>query len=353
MKQIQDLADYCYQYDLSSDGKTLIEWSSAEGDVVIPEGVTTIGYKAFDDCSSLSSVVIPEGVTTIEDKAFDGCSSLNSVVIPEGVTTIGDGAFCGCHKLMQFIVSERNSNFYSQNGVLLSKDGKTLIAWSSAEGDVVIPGGVMTIGGDAFRDCTSLSSLVIPKGVTTIGDEAFSGCSSLSSVVIPEGVTTIGWKAFYGCSSLSSVVIPDSVKTICRNTFIDCPCKEKIMTSETKDSSAEGLGCIITLLMFLSGSCIGLISRVSFVSSVIIWFFFWFITMYYECHKEDKQDARGSFDKSDRTTNLPCPVLWLFFIPLVLLYGLCYSFLLSYLISIPVGMILLMCCLCIYAYIYP
>ena len=116
--------------------------------VTIPEGVTEIGDRAFEDCKSLSSVVIPEGVTGIGGCAFKGCKSLSSVVIPEGVTEI---------------------------------------RWN------------------AFEGCKSLSSVVIPEGVTEIGKYAFKGCESLSSVVIPEGVTKIGYDAFSVCKSLSSV----------------------------------------------------------------------------------------------------------------------------------------------------
>jgi hypothetical protein len=63
--------------------------------VTIPQGVTTVGFGAFDGCSSLTSVTIPDGVTTIGGYAFYGCSSLTSVTIPEGVTTIGDFSFYG------------------------------------------------------------------------------------------------------------------------------------------------------------------------------------------------------------------------------------------------------------------
>ena len=45
--------------------------------VVIPEGVTSIGGHAFDDCRSLTSITIPDGVTSIGEKAFDGCRRLS------------------------------------------------------------------------------------------------------------------------------------------------------------------------------------------------------------------------------------------------------------------------------------
>ena len=61
--------------------------------LIIPDGVTSIGDGAFVGCTSLSSVVIPDSVTSIGDKAFHTCSSLTNIDIPDSVTSIGDGAF--------------------------------------------------------------------------------------------------------------------------------------------------------------------------------------------------------------------------------------------------------------------
>ena len=194
--------------DFVIENGELKKYKGQGGDVVIPEGVTSIGNWAFNGCSSLTSVVIPEGVTSIGARAFYGCKGLadangfvivqnalhgyygkgGDVVIPEGVTSIGWGAFAGCSSLTS----------------------------------VVIPEGVTSIGEGAFAGCSSLTSVVIPEGVTSIDNWAFKSCKSLTSVVIPEGVTSIGASAFNGCSSLASVVIPESVTSIDRETFRGC-----------------------------------------------------------------------------------------------------------------------------------
>ena len=67
--------------------------------------------------------------------------------------------------------------------------------------------GTTTIGGYAFNNCNSLTSISLPEGVTSIESYAFNNCYSLTSITIPEGVTSIGGYAFNGCNSLTDIVI--------------------------------------------------------------------------------------------------------------------------------------------------
>lgn len=200
---------------MSSSNNFLIEngvlkqYRGPGGDVVIPEGVTEIRYRAFYLCKSLTSVTIPASVTSIGSEAFRGCASLKSVTIPEGGTKIGPLAFMGCAGLQD------EQGLVIVRGVLYDCVKKDVIS-------VVIPDSVTSIGNGAFYGCSSLTSVTIQDGVTSIGRDAFCGCKSLMSVTIPEGVTEIGRGAFFECKSLLSVTVPDGVKVIENGTFSGC-----------------------------------------------------------------------------------------------------------------------------------
>ena len=87
---------------------------------------------------------------------------------------------------------------------------------------VVIENGVTSIGANAFRDCTGLTSVTIPDRVISIGYYAFNGCTGLTSVTVPDSVTSIGDYAFHDCTGLTSVTIPNSVTSIGGSAFSGC-----------------------------------------------------------------------------------------------------------------------------------
>ncbi len=137
------LEEQSTETDMTSDfvleNGTLTKYKGEGGDVIIPTGVTSIGYYAFEGCSALESITIPESVTRIEEEAFKDCSSLKSIIIPKGITSIEEKTFEGC---------------------------------------------------------SSLASVTIPTGVTAIQEEAFEGCSSLENITFPQTLEQIGARAF-------------------------------------------------------------------------------------------------------------------------------------------------------------
>ena len=87
---------------------------------------------------------------------------------------------------------------------------------------IIIGDGVTTIGENAFRDCSNLTSVTIPNSITEIGGRAFEGCRELTSVTIPNSVTKIGDSAFAGCRSLKNFTFGSGLQSIGREAFSGC-----------------------------------------------------------------------------------------------------------------------------------
>ena len=175
--------------------------------ITIPNSVTSIGEYAFLGCHGLTNITIPNSVTYIGKGAISGCFSLTSVTIPDSVTSL-DGEFVGCKSLTNITVSKDNPKFSSVDGILFSKDKKTLVLFPGGKnGGYTIPKGVVSIGEGAFLYCEGLTNVTIPEGVTSIGGGAFSGCTGLTSITIPSTVVSLGKNPIYECPNLSDIYV--------------------------------------------------------------------------------------------------------------------------------------------------
>ena len=241
-------------FEIDENG-VLVKYKGPGRDVVIPEGVTSIGEEAFRLCTSLTGVTLPDGVTSIGFGAFSCCSSLTSISIPESVTIIREAVFESCTSLVSVsipkgVTSIENDTFYqcsSLTSISIPGSVTSIVAQAfsscSSLSMVVIPGSVEVIGSMAFEHCTSLKNLIIEEGLTVIGNDVFYGCSSLTSVSIPESVTYIGLCAFGGCINLKRIIIPGSVNYIGMRAFIDCTSLTSITITEGIESIEEGTFC--------------------------------------------------------------------------------------------------------------
>ncbi|MDR2138213.1 MAG: leucine-rich repeat protein [Tannerella sp.] len=140
--------------------------------IVISDSITTIGNRAFADCTEAVSVTIPASVKRIGTLAFYR-SGIVSLVIPDSVTEIGPEAFAECPALK----------------------------------DVTLPDTLESLAADLFRNAYQLERIRVPRALQRIGAHAFFGCSSLQTVALPASVKRIGTLAFYGCTALRAFTV--------------------------------------------------------------------------------------------------------------------------------------------------
>ena len=158
-------------------------------EIIIDEGVTSIGTYAFHHCGSLTKILIPESMTQIGSYAFQWCDKLPSIYFSENIVSLGYSMFDNCHSLTS----------------------------------LSIPSKVTMIDHHFCCVCKSLENVSLPSGLSSIEEKAFSYCSKLTKVTIPENVKKIGGYAFYRCDSLTSITIPANVSQIGVSAFSSCP----------------------------------------------------------------------------------------------------------------------------------
>jgi hypothetical protein len=171
-------------------------------------------------------IVIPDGVTSIGFGAYSGHYDLTDITIPKSVISIGEVPFSSCGRLNAITVDPLNPVYSSVDGVLFNKDKTKIICY---------PGG-------------KTGSFTIPDSVTSVDDYAFQNAAHITSVIIPDSVTTIEWHSFYCCAALTNVTIGKNVHKIADGEdewipFSECPSLASIAVDALNPvySSADGV----------------------------------------------------------------------------------------------------------------
>ena len=198
----------------------LVKYLGNDSEVVIPDGVTSIGSSAFSGCTGLTSITIPDSVTSIGSSAFSGCTGLTSITIPDSVTSIGSSAFYGCTGLKELTMPCSANYSYAfggctniekvtlteGTGIMKDYDSSSYMntPWYISRNnlkEIVLEDGITKIGNYVFYDCTGLERITIPSSVTSIGNNAFN---TLTEVTIPASMK-IDFSGFDGCTNLQKI----------------------------------------------------------------------------------------------------------------------------------------------------
>lgn len=280
------LNNVVYSKDLT---KLILCLDTSEGEFVVPNGVTTIYYYAFINCTKIPSIDFGNSLEEICGYAFYNCINLASLNFPNTLKKIGRYAFYNCIKLEELFVtlnvntissyafgncaaltivnSELNSNvelkiesnafnnctslievsLYNANSVNgfggctdlyslhfgnnVQTIGNYAFADCSKLHDITCGDNVQTIDADAFKNCSNLTDVHFGNNVQTIGSYAFSCCSSLN-YNLPDSIVSIGFRSFYNCTSMTEASIGPNVATISDEAFAGCTSLERFVVSE-------------------------------------------------------------------------------------------------------------------------
>ena len=242
-----------FEYQIVDDSEiTITGYTGGSSDLTIPSvinglPITSIGQRAFLNCSSLQSVSLPDSLKKIEREAFWG-TRLVEIDIPDSVTYLGRWAFCsstlkkvgypaslqtadcgsnyattwsggpfaGCPGLKEVVIDEGVTRLPAN---IFRYDSSSAPENAVGLETVQLPSTLEKIGSSAFKGCWHLTAIELPNSITSLETECFMGCNSLSSVIFSPSLESVGQRAFLNCSSLQSVSLPDSLKKIEREAF--------------------------------------------------------------------------------------------------------------------------------------
>lgn len=185
-------------------------------------------YPIGEDGYPYGDVIIPEGVTSISSgsensqrkSCFYANTNVNSVKLPSSMKTLGYYGF-RFSSITDVIFNEKSN--VTQIGTMCFYSCKKLKS-------ICIPATVSSIDMYAFYDCTDLKSVTFEDGsqITNIPSNCFCYCTSLISIEIPYGVTALETGAFYGCSKMTHISLPNTITSLGSDTFGSCTALETV-----------------------------------------------------------------------------------------------------------------------------
>lgn len=210
-----DAEDYTVPSGVKTIGSHAFS-GSAIRTVTLPEGVLNIESGAFSQ-SAIENIALPHSLSAIGPYAFEHCEGLSTIIIPAAVSSIGQSAFLGCSSLGSIHVEWANRHYMSEDGVLFTEDGKTLVQFPGGKSEKVyfVPAETEAIEPYAFSMCYGLMAIDVEEGNPryssangVLTDKSGSTLIQIPSGMVgeyrvPEAIGHIQSLAIYGCYDIS------------------------------------------------------------------------------------------------------------------------------------------------------
>lgn len=216
----------CLLFSGCDSVSTLLSGENEAIEYKIENGEATV--VSVPNQSTVTEIIIPdeyEGVpvTKIADFAAVNLEYVTVISIGKNVREIGNWALENNQHVTAFNVDDENEYFCDIDGVIYTKDMKTVVFFPPAkEGKYEISDGVETVRTKAFYKCQKITELVIPDSVKSIEEKAFFRCSAVTAITLSQNVEFIGKDAFSYCTGLTQIDIPSTIKQIDEYAFYNC-----------------------------------------------------------------------------------------------------------------------------------
>ena len=173
---------------------------------------------------------------------------LETITVGPHVTEIAECAFVYCKNLKAIYVDQNNPNYTDVDGVLYTKDMKTLVLFPVAHEtngartvSYTVPAGVERLARNSFYKCDALEEIILPDTLRELGNMAFFKCGALRLVDLPESVETLGSDVFSYCTSMKyAFFIPGGVQSIDHHCFYKCDNLEQFFVGCGEDEISLG-----------------------------------------------------------------------------------------------------------------
>ena len=178
----------------------------------LPSTITSLGEWTFEYCEGITQFTAPANLTTIPTGLLYTCPNLERATLATGTTRINSQAFQNCPKLAAINLSSQTSLTYIGNSAFQNTGFTT----------VTVPNSITDMGYSAFRECKELVSINVPTGMDYVPYDYVCYCPKFTTVTMHNGIRRVGHNAFLGCPLLQSITLNDQITTIEYDAFNGC-----------------------------------------------------------------------------------------------------------------------------------